>query len=179
MGNDYSFGAMGYDGIDRSGWKEVSDRAYRALEEAKDMFRNLVKEHSFDNVPDPKYKFTRKQAINFHLVGSLRPKFNKYVKSMGGKATWKVIPWEQKKKDSRYKNRKSAVYFCDITIDQSVRKKMKMAEPQNFQSEDLDAEISMFTFLTQRGVPESEALYVSCTFLSVHSHFADSDVEKL
>ena len=75
MGNDYSFGAMGYDGIDRSGWKEVSDRAYRALEEAKDMFRNLVKEHSFDNVPNPKYKFTRKQAINFHLVGSLRPKF--------------------------------------------------------------------------------------------------------
>ena len=52
-------------------------------------------EHSFDNVPDPKYKFTRKQAINFHLVGSLRPKFNKYVKSMGGKATWKVIAWEQ------------------------------------------------------------------------------------
>ena len=127
---------------------------------AKQKFHDFVKQHSFENVADPNYKFTKKQAIDMHLVGKLRPQFNSYIKRFGAKAKWNALTLEQKRKDSRYKHRSSAIYFGDITITRSVRDKLFEIAPDVFQQENLVAEISMFTFLTHRGVPEVEALYV-------------------
>ena len=150
----------GYWGINRRGWKPVSDRAKRVLEEAKSKFHDFVKQCSFTNVADPEYKYTKKHAIDLHLVGKLRPEFNRYVKSVGAFAKWKALTPQQKALDKRYKHRKSAIYFGDLTIDRTVRQKLEQKEPNAFQREYLIAEISLFTFLTHRGVPEIEALYV-------------------
>ncbi len=69
----------------------MSDRAYRALDVAKQKFHDFVKQHSFENVAGDNYKFTKKQAIDMHLVGKLRPKFNAYIKTFGAKAKWNAL----------------------------------------------------------------------------------------
>lgn len=67
MGNAYSDDDnLGYEwgfGLNRSGWKEVSDKAKRDLDEAKQEFHQIVKQYSFQNINDENYKFTKKYAI--------------------------------------------------------------------------------------------------------------------
>mmetsp|Transcript_12389 Transcript_12389/g.18693 ORF Transcript_12389/g.18693 Transcript_12389/m.18693 type:complete len:243 (+) Transcript_12389:111-839(+) len=118
MGNDYD------DGIDRSEWKDVSDSAKRKLEEARHAFHSFVENHSFDNIRDEEYRLTKDHAIEIHLVTKLRPQFNRYVAKYGARAKWVQLSAEEQKSFSKYKNRKSAVYFCNLTIDASVKDKM-------------------------------------------------------
>ena len=163
MGNDMDYGGghpfFGYGyGINRSGWKPVSDGALRRLEEAKRSFHEFVKSHSFANIDDDDYKFTKKQAIKLHLVGKLRPKFNNYVKRFGAKPKWNKLSDKEKRAISKYKNRVSAVYFCDITIDNKVRNKLFELEPKVFDDELLITEISLFTHLVSLGIPEIDSL---------------------
>lgn len=134
MGNEYGhYGGYG-DGIDRRDWAPISNRAQRGLDEAKGIFHEFVRKYSFDNVPDENYKFTKKHAIPKHLVHALRPKFNKYVRRFGAKPKWNSLsPME--KLESGYKHRKSAIYFCDLTIDRTVRENLEKAEPTLFQRE--------------------------------------------
>ena len=134
-------------GYFRSGWKPISDRAYGRLEEAKALFHEFVKSHSFANIKDDNYKYTKKQVIKLHLVGKLRPKFNNYVKKFGAKPKWNKLSDQEKKSNLKYKNRTSAVYFCDITIDKKVRDKLLELEPNAFHDELLMTEISLFTCL--------------------------------
>lgn len=165
MGNDMDYGGgnpffggfYGY-GINRSGWKPVSDAAYRNLEAAKREFHEFVKSHSFANIKDDNYKYTKKKAIQLHLVTKLRPKFNNYVKRFGAKPKWNKLSEQDKKSISKYKNRVSAVYFCDITIDNKVRDKLFELEPKVFHDELLLTEISLFTCLVSLGIPEIDSL---------------------
>jgi len=152
-----AFGGYGY-GPNRSGWKAVSDGAYRRLDEAKNLFQEFVKTHSFKNINDDNYKFTKKHAIKLHLVGKLRPRFNEYVKKFGAKPKWVKLTDKEKKSISKHKNRVSAVYFCDLTIDKTVINKLRESEPDAFKDELLLTEISLFTFLVSMGIPEIDSL---------------------
>ena len=175
MGNEYGiFGGGGYGGyaygINRSGWKKVSDGAQRRMEEAKRTFYEFVKIHDFGNLPEHEcdFKFTKKHAIPFHVVTTLRPKFNKWVRGFGAKPKWVKLTLAEKK-HSQYKHRKSAISYCDITIDRHVRAALLEREPDAFQKENLLAEISLFTHLKLLGVPEIDALYVMHMHALLHS----------
>eukprot|EP01084_Bolivina_argentea_P130480 230330_1 len=163
MGNEhsmYGFSGHGYGGgwgINRSGWAAVSEGAKQRLEIAKQQFRDHVKLYSFANV-NKHYEFTKKHAIKLHLVGKLRPKFNTYVKQFGAKPKWVKLTEQEKRNISKHKNRKSAIYFCDLTIDGNVICKLREQEPNEFKQEYLIQEISLFTCLVRNGVPEIDAL---------------------
>eukprot|EP01084_Bolivina_argentea_P023626 44103_1 len=162
MGNDVYFMSSGWgfdhDGVDRRGWKAVSDSARRNLEHAKDEFRTFVKQTSFHGIEDEDFAYTKKQAIKLHLVGKLRPEFNRYVKTFGAKPKWNKLTFLQKKQSSKYKHRSSAIYFCDLTIDCTVRHKLYEVEPDAFSKELLLTEIALFTRLIHIGIPEHDAL---------------------
>eukprot|EP01084_Bolivina_argentea_P104938 187855_1 len=137
MGNEYGMMGGGWDDdgrLDRSNWKSVSDAAYRRLNDAKTHFIEFVKQYSFDNILEEHYQFTKKHAVKLHLVGKLRPKFNQYVIGFGANAKWVKLSETEKQNNSKYKNRKSAVYFCNLTIDQTVKQKLMEQEPDAYES---------------------------------------------
>eukprot|EP01083_Nonionella_stella_P071625 192518_1 len=159
MGNDLgrgygSYGALSMfdDRLDRRGWNDISDSAYKRLEEAKKLFAAFVKQYSFDTIPkaNQDYKLTKPHVIKMHLVSALRPRFNEYVKKFDAVPKWIKLTDTEKSKYSKFKNRKSAVYFCNITITKNTK----------YQMIDLDsiAEQALIVKLISIGIPGMEAV---------------------
>jgi len=138
----------------RKSKKTISNRAKTDLITAKDKLRRFIKTYSFDNIG---YGTFTKEAINIHVVSKLRPKFNRYAKKVGAKSKWNKITTEQKNY-TKYKGKVSGVYFSTITINSKSFKTLWEAEPEAFKDELLVTEIALYTFLTQNGVPENDAL---------------------
>lgn len=144
--------------IDSRGWKQISDRAYDDLDEAKTKFHEFVKQHSFDNITDPQYQFTKKQVVDIHLAELVLRKFNVYVRSFGAKPTWRQISVAQKSQDARYKKSVRSIKFCDIILDRAVRENlMELGSPDVFKRENYVAEKALFMFLRNRGISEQNA----------------------
>ena len=92
------------------------------------------------------------------MVHKLRPKFNKYVATFGAKSKWVKLSEEEKKSMTKYKNRKNAVYFCNLTLNKNVKHKLLEQQPEVFAQESLLAEISLYKYLSSVGIPEIVAL---------------------
>ncbi|KAF8173169.1 hypothetical protein K438DRAFT_2023516 [Mycena galopus ATCC 62051] len=102
----YGFG--GDDLIGRSSFAPVSDRAYRALDQAKAVFlRHLA---SVDTSAGP----VKEEIINFHLVPDMKKEFNKYVKEFGCTASQRKLTREEQ--DKINKTRKSLMVYSSVTV---------------------------------------------------------------
>ncbi|KAJ7657347.1 hypothetical protein DFH06DRAFT_461222 [Mycena polygramma] len=99
---------FGDDGIGRSSFAPVSDRAYKALDEAKTLFRRHLS--SVDTSAGP----VTEEIIKFHLVPDMKKQFNKNVKEYGCTASQRKLTREEQ--DKINKTRKSLMIFTSVTV---------------------------------------------------------------
>ncbi|KAJ6468084.1 hypothetical protein C8R47DRAFT_807310 [Mycena vitilis] len=99
---------FGDDGIGRSSFAPVSNRAYKALDEAKTLFRRHLS--SVDTSAGP----VTEEIIKFHLVPDMKKQFNKYVKEYGCTASQRKLTREEQ--DKINKTRKSLMIFTSVTV---------------------------------------------------------------
>ncbi|KAJ7502619.1 hypothetical protein B0H11DRAFT_1989373, partial [Mycena galericulata] len=96
------------DGIGRSSFAPVSQRAYKALDQANALFLNHLA--TVDTSAGP----VTAEIINFHLVPDMKKQFNKYVKEHGCTASQRKITREEQ--DKINKTRKSLMIFSSVTV---------------------------------------------------------------
>nr|GAT51006.1 predicted protein [Mycena chlorophos] len=96
-----------------AGRAQVSQRAYRALDQAKDIFLKHLA--SVDTRAGP----VKEEIIKFHLVPDMKKEFNKFVKEHGCTASQRKLTREEQ--DKVNKARKSLMVYSSVTVTQAAQ----------------------------------------------------------
>ena len=136
----------------------VSQRSLKALEKAKQVFHDYVISCLFHGTP--KHIFITKEILNFHLVPHARKEFEIYIESFGAKCKFRKLPRSEQESISKYKKRKSSVYFGSVTINGYVREKLFEKNNKLFYNKfDIIGEISIsYTLHKLFGIPYDESI---------------------
>eukprot|EP01084_Bolivina_argentea_P012487 23383_1 len=127
------------------------------LESAKKEFVAYVSSVNPYGLPNENFSFTKKHAIKIHLSGKFRPQFNKYVEQFDAKAKWVPLN-DTEKQSSIYKDRKTKIYFCNITIKWTTKHMIRSQDPERFYGlQHVMADMSLFIKLRSIGIPENDA----------------------
>ncbi|KAJ7057642.1 hypothetical protein C8F01DRAFT_1150543 [Mycena amicta] len=98
-----------YDGDDiYSGRAPVSQRAYKALDDAKEAFLKHLAS------VDTRAGAVTEEIIKFHLVPDMKKEFNKFVKGYGCTATQRKLT--RAEQDKINKTRKSLMIYTSVTV---------------------------------------------------------------
>ncbi|KAF7293816.1 hypothetical protein HMN09_01177400 [Mycena chlorophos] len=111
-GYGYGYG-MWDDGDIYAGRAQVSDRAYRALDQAKEIFLKHLA--SVDTSAGP----VKEEIVKFHLVPDMKKAFNKFVKEHGCTPSQRKLTREEQ--DKINKARKSLMIYSSVTVTQAAQ----------------------------------------------------------
>ncbi|KAF7335650.1 hypothetical protein MVEN_02219900 [Mycena venus] len=109
----FSRDPYGYGDDYRAGFAPVSDRAYRALDDAKTLFLHHLA--SVDTSAGP----VKEEIIKFHLVPDMKKEFNKFVKQHGCTPSQRKLTREEQ--DKINKTRKSLMIFSSVTVSRQAQ----------------------------------------------------------